>query len=72
MDGSHNKNKEKDNGSARNSNTRRAARGLLTSKIGSIFTIADGLNERGPESSLDVACRRGMGQCERSYLLQTG
>ena len=47
MDGSHNNKKEKDNGQARNSNTRRTARALRTNRIGSIFTMADGLNERG-------------------------
>ena len=32
----------------------------------------NGLNERGPNSSPVVEYRRGMRQCERSYLLQTG
>ena len=49
MDGSNNKNKENDNGEARNSNTIRAARALRTNRIGSIFTVADGLNENSDE-----------------------
>jgi len=49
MDGSRNKNKEKDNGEARNSNTGRTARAVRSNRVGYIFTVADGLNENSDE-----------------------